>query len=118
MQASRWLTGRHGRHKPEGDVQERHRRCEPGIVQKVVRTEGVTRCVLVTDRIIMAVVMRMPVVGLRGDGVLDVVKISYRAEDRLQQHAQRHDQKQGMVEETAVVADSLHGCVRAYRLRV
>ena len=58
----------------------------------------------------MPVVMRMPVVGLHGDGVLDVMKITHRAQDRLEQHTERHDEKQRVVQETAVEASAMHGC--------
>lgn len=66
----------------------------------------------------MAVVVRMPVIGLRGDGVLDVVKFTHRSEDRLEQHAEHHGQKQEVVEETALAANALHGRATAYRLDV
>ena len=59
----------------------------------------------------MPVVVRMPMVGLHGDGVLDFMKITHRAQNRLEQHAQRHDQKQSVVQKTAVAASAMHGCV-------
>ena len=80
-------------------------------MQQVVGADGVTRDVIVAGRIVMPVVMCMPVVGLHGDGVLDVVKFTHGGQDGLQQNAQRHDQKQGVVQKTAVAANAVHGCV-------
>ena len=57
----------------------------------------------------MPVVMRMPVVGLHGNGVLDCMKITHCAQDRLEQHAERHNQKQSVVQKTAVAASAMHG---------
>ena len=59
----------------------------------------------------MIVVVRMPMVGLHGDGVLDFMKITHRAQDRLEQHTERQDEKQSVVQKTAVAATAVHGCV-------
>ena len=64
----------------------------------------------------MPIVMRMPVIGLHGNGVLDFMKITHRAQDRLEQHAQRQDHQQGVVKKTAVAANVLHVCFKVYRL--
>ena len=53
----------------------------------------------------------MPMVGLHGDGVLDFMKITHRAQDRLEQHTERQDEKQSVVQKTAVAANAVHGCV-------
>lgn len=116
MDASRRVTGGDGRHDPQGGIKECHRRRESGVVQQVVRTDGITGFVFVADRVVMAVVMRMPVIGLRGDGVLNVVKISQRAEDRLEQHAEGNHQQQGGLQKTAAAGNAMHGHLPAYRL--
>lgn len=78
-------------------------------MKQVVGTDRITRWLLITDWIVMAVVMRMPVIGLRGDGVLDVVKVTHRPEDRLEQHAEHHGQEQSVEQNTAVAAKAVHG---------
>ena len=111
MEAGQRVACRNRRQELEGRDEKRHGGGESTLVQQVVGADGVTRDVIVAGRMVMPVVMCMPVVGLHGDGVLDVVKFTHGGQDGLQQSTQRHDQKQGVVQKTAVAANAVHGCV-------
>ncbi|WP_144815220.1 MULTISPECIES: hypothetical protein [Lysobacteraceae] len=57
----------------------------------------------------VSVMMRMPMIGLQGHGVLQVMEIAHGTQHRLHQYAQRHQRQQGDAQKAAVAANAVHG---------
>ena len=90
MGPSRSIPDEARRQQPEGRLQKGHRRNDSTLVQHGMCTDRVTGCIIAIGWLVVPVVMRMPVIGLHGDGVLHGVKLTQGTQDGLEQHADRH----------------------------
>lgn len=79
------------------------------MVQQGVGANGITGRLVTPGGILVPVMVRVPMIGLLGDGVLHVVQPAQCAEDRLDQHAKRQQHQQRGAQETAVATEALHG---------
>lgn len=115
MRAVQRIAHADRRQQQESWLNQGHGGGNTTLVQQAVFADRITEGVVAIVWLVMAVVMRVAVIGLQGSGVFQAVQLTQRAEHRLQQHANRHQDQQGGVEETAVAAKALHGRARGYR---